>query len=269
VTANLPVTRRRARSVATLVWFLAPLVPVLAWSFADRWSAPALLPQELGLRGWQTHLVDGAGAAAARSAALGLAVALVAVALGAMAGRALAWRSGRGTTLAAVILVLPVAVPPFTISLGLEVLVLRLRVPSPIALVLMLTVLALPYPTLILRAAYAALEPDLEAQARALGASRARAFRTVTVPALRTPLLAAAVAAFLVGWSDYVITVVVGGGSLLTMPMLLASALSGTGNEPATAVLAVLTLAPVVVSMAVAQALRGRGFARRRAGRGE
>ncbi|MFV0458324.1 MAG: ABC transporter permease [Actinomycetales bacterium] len=95
-----------------------------------------------------------------------------------------------------------------------------------------------------MRAGYADIDPEAEYQARSLGARPLRAFLTATVPALRPSLLAATIISFLVGWSDYVITVVVGGGHLMTVPMLLAAAMSGAGNESAVAAMALALLAP-------------------------
>ncbi len=236
-----------ASRVTILLWLLVPLTPLVIWAIATQWSWPGLLPQQLGLRGWRTAADQDLPAALTRSFVIGTATAATAVPLGALAGRALAWRPRRITSLAALVLVLPVAIPPFTIAIGLETMVLRLRLPAVLALVLILAVLALPYTTYVMRAGYAALDPDLERQARTLGAGPMRAFATVTAPALRNPLLATASIAFLVGWSDYIITVVVGGGRLVTVPMLLAAAMSGSGNEPLVAAVALTALAPVVL----------------------
>ncbi|MGB5952555.1 MAG: hypothetical protein WBG57_08605, partial [Ornithinimicrobium sp.] len=48
-------------------WFAVPLVPVALWAFADRWTFPALLPQDWGLRGWREAQQAGVPAAFARS----------------------------------------------------------------------------------------------------------------------------------------------------------------------------------------------------------
>lgn len=242
-----------------MVWLLLPLAPLILWSIAARWAAPALLPQTYGFAGWQGVWASGAAPALARSAGIGIVVSCVATVVGAAAGRALAWRAGRGTSAAALVLLLPVLVPPFTIAMGLEVQVLRLRIPPVVALAVVLVVLALPYTAYIMRAAYAALDPDLEHQARTLGATRRAAFYTVTVPALRPALVASAGVAFLVGWSDYIVTVVVGGGTVVTLPMLLASALSGSGNEQQAAALALLAVVPILVIGAISLVLRHTG----------
>lgn len=242
------------------VWFTLPLIPIALWAFAEQWSWPGVLPQQWGLSGWREANAAGLPAALARSTLLGLAVAAVATPLGALAGRALGWRLSRHAGAAALVLLTPIAIPPFAVATGLDTLVLRAHIPGPVAVVLVLSVLALPYTTYILRAAHAATDPDLESQARMLGATPGHVLRAVTVPALAPALLTAAAMAFLVGWSDYIVTLVLGGGRLVTAPMLLAASASGTGNEPLVGAIAAASVLPLLAVVAAGVlARRGRG----------
>ncbi len=241
-----------------LLWFVVPLVPVIAWAFANQWSFPAVLPQQWGLRGWAEAGEAGVMSALGRSILLGVVVALLSVVLGAAAGRALAWRRTRWNGPLALSLLAPVALPPFALAMGLDVLLLRLQVPSLVALIGLLTVFALPYTTYTMRAAYTALDRGLEEQARLLGASPATAFFRVTLPALGPAIAAAAFLAFLVGWSDYVVTVVISGGQFTTVPLLIGSAASRAGNEPSLAVLSLLSLSIPLATLLLAGTIQRR-----------
>jgi putative spermidine/putrescine transport system permease protein len=68
--------------------------------------------------------------------------------------------------------------------------------------------------------------------------------------------------AFLIGWSDYVVTLVLGAGQLVTLPLLLGASASGSGNDPTTAALSLLAVAPPLALLVVAT-----GLSRRRARR--
>ncbi len=254
--------RSRALAAAAvtvlMIWFAVPLTPVLLWAFADRWSFPSVLPDAWGLRGWREAGDAGVLGALARSTVLGVIVAILAVALGAAAGRALAWAPSRWNSLLALTLLAPVALPPFALAMGLDVLLLRLRVPPLVALVALLTVFALPYTTYTMRAAYTALDRGLEDQARLLGATPAQAFVRVTLPALAPAVAAAAFLAFLIGWSDYVVTVVISGGQFTTLPLLIGSAASRTGNESLLAALSLLSLALPLATLLLAGAITRR-----------
>ncbi|MCV2490127.1 ABC transporter permease subunit [Geodermatophilus sp. YIM 151500] len=253
----------RAASVAgravLVVWLVLPVVPLLLWAFADRWAFPALLPQAWGTRGLREALARDAGAAFGRSTLLGLAVAVLATPLGAMAGRALASRLVPASTAVLAVVLSPLVLPPFAVALGLDVLLLRLRVPAAAGVLVLLVVAALPYTVIVMRAAYAAHDRGFEDEARTLGASPWQAVRSVQLPMLAPALAGAAFLAFLVGWSDYIVTVLVGGGQLTTLPVLVASAAAATGNDAQVAVVSLASILPPVALLAAAGVLGRRG----------
>lgn len=248
--------------LATVSWLVLPLAPLLLWAVASRWSGSATVPQDWGLRGWLAAHDAGLVPALVRSTVLGLTVAAIATPLGAMAGRALGWRELRHPGPVALVLIAPVVLPPFAVSMGLDVLLLRVGIPEPVAVVLLLVVFALPYTSYTMRAAYTAVDPELEEQARTLGASPRQARRRATLPAVRGGLATAAGLAFLVGWSDYVVTLLIGGGRLVTAPILIGSVAAGAGNEATVAALSLSSVVPLVVVLGLALLL-----ARRRPGR--
>ncbi|WP_052091423.1 ABC transporter permease [Modestobacter caceresii] len=240
-------------------WFVLPLVPLALWGLADRWSAPAVLPQEWGLSGVAEAAEQGAGSGVVGSLALGGLVAMLATPLGALAGRALASRHLPASVLVGAVLLSPLVVPPFVVAMGFDVLLLRLAVPAWAGVVLLLTVAALPYTTYVMRTAYGGYDQGFDDEARTLGASPRQVVRLVQVPVLTPALAAAAFLAFLVGWSDYVVTVLVGGGRLVTLPLLVASATSAVGNEAQVAALSLLAVLPPLALLLIVAAIGRRG----------
>jgi putative spermidine/putrescine transport system permease protein len=258
--------RRLAAGAGLLLlaaWFVLPLVPLALWGVADRWSAPAALPQEWGLSGVAAAEAQGAWPALLRSLGLGGLVALLATPLGALAGRALASRHLPAPVVVGAVLLSPLVVPPFVVAMGFDVLLLRLGIPAGVGMVLLLTVAALPYTSYVMRVAYGGYDQSFDDEARTLGASPRQVVRLVQFPLLAPALAAAAFLAFLVGWSDYVVTVLVGGGRLVTLPLLVASATSAVGNEAQVAALSLLaTLPPMALLLTVAAIGRGTGAIR-------
>ena len=110
-----------------------------------------------------------------------------------------------------------------------------------------------PYTTYTMRVTYGGYDTAFEDEARTLGASP----RTIRWKVFVPLLAGAAFLAFLVGWSDYIVTLLVGGGQLVTSPLLIASTASGTGHEAAVAALSLSSLLPPLVLLA-AVALIGR-----------
>ncbi len=252
---------RPARTVPValaLLWLVVPLLPVLLWTAAERWTFPDVLPREWGVTGWRDAAEAGLPRALLRSLGLGLAVAAVATPLGVMTGRVLGWRLTRRPRLVVGLLLVPLVLPPFAVAMGLDVVLIRIGLPELLSVVLLLAVVAIPYTAYTSATGFARTSPELEAQARALGATARQARLRVVLPAMRGSILVAALLAFLVGWSDYVVTLLVGGGQLVTAPVLLGSAASGSGNDAMVSAMALATLLPPVVLVTVAAGLRRR-----------
>lgn len=270
-TSALTVSRgggRVARVIATaalVVWFALPFLPLVLWAGADAWSFPSPVPTAWGARGVDGALGFGAAPAMATSLVLSLAVAAIATPLGALAARALTLGVVPFPRTVAVILLSPVALPPIAAVLGVNVVLLRSYVPPVLGTVLVLVVLALPYTAFVMRTAYGAYDIRYEENARLLGAGRAQTFLCVQLPLLAPALARAAFLAFLVAWSDYLVTVIVGGGALVTLPVVVAGAASAVGNDAAVAVMSLAAILPPL-ALLVATLWLGRRPARRSGG---
>lgn len=234
----------RGSQVSLGVWFVLPLVPILLWAGARTWTYPQVLPQEWGITGVGEAIADGAASAFASSLTLGLVTAALATPAGAMAAYALTFERVRHERRISLLLLAPVFVPPFVIVMGANVALLRLHVPSPVGLALVLMVTAIPYTTFVMRSAFASYDTGIEEDARTLGASPRHVLLRIRIPMLSGAITASAFLAFLVGWSDYVITLLIGGGQFVTVPIRVAAAASGTGNEALVAALSVAAAAP-------------------------
>jgi putative spermidine/putrescine transport system permease protein len=262
------VETRRARYVRAIslvvlgAWWLVPLLPIVLWSVADRWPYPALLPTQWGLSGWGSARRQDAAEATLRSMALATAVAVIATPLGAAAGRALALHRVRFSRAVTVALVVPVAVPPFAVVLGLSTLSLRWGIPSGVALVVVLVAAAVPYTTFVMRATYAGYDLGYEEGARTLGAGPGTVLLRVHLPLVAPALAVSAFLAFLVAWSDYVVTLILGGGAIVTLPQLVGAAAAGSGNDAAVAALSVLTVLPPMLLLAAVSRRSGTGSRR-------
>jgi len=265
-TATPAIQVRGATSVVLRSLFAALLVgPVLAlvlYAFSTRWFFPQLLPAE-----WTAEpLLRQLGSPRTREA-LGASLltagvtTVLALLLGLPAARALGLRRFRGRSLVLLVLFLPSVVPPVAIGMGLNVLFLRLGLAGDVAgVVLVHLVPVLPYAIFALLGVFARYDESYELQARTLGASPAQVWLQVTLPLIGPGVAVAALFAFLVSWSQYILTLLIGGGRVLTLPVLLFAAVSG-GNPTSIAGLALLFAAPPVLAIALAARALGAGAA--------
>ncbi len=135
--------------------------------------------------------------------------------------------------------------------MGLNTVFLRLGLSgSSPGVMLVHLVPALPYAVLAVSAAAAGDDGRRERVARTLGASPASAFLGVTLPALAPGIATGFAFAFLVSWSQYGLTLLVGGGRVVTLPLILTQFLSA-GRKDLAAVAAILTVLPGIAVLAL------------------
>jgi putative spermidine/putrescine transport system permease protein len=234
-----------------ILTLLLPFAPLVVWSFSGRWLFPALLPTEWGVRGWAYLLAPGTrvGEAFANSLLIALAVTAISVAIGLPAGRALGLHHFRGKTVIEFLVLAPTLVPVIAVAMGLHITFIRFGLADTlIGVVLVHLVPVLPYVTLTLSGIFANFNVDFEAQARTLGANEWRVWWHVTLPAIFPGVMAAALFAFIISWSQYLLTLLIGGGAVPTLPVLLLVFVN-SGDYAVASALSLVFIAPAVVAL--------------------
>jgi putative spermidine/putrescine transport system permease protein len=244
---------------ATAGLALIPIALLALWSFARGWYWPLLFPPNYSLRAWEYLISPTAGVIDALSMSIFISLTVTALALvvALPAARALALREFRGKRVVLFILLLPVFAPSISSAMGVHALFLRYGLEDTVfGVILGHLIPTVPYCTLMLAGSLANFDQDWEAQARTLGASPLAVWRYVTLPAIAPGLAVAAVFAFLISWSQYLTTLLIGGGRIMTLPLMLVAFQRG-GDEAVTAAISLVFLAPAVVVFAtVARVLK-------------
>ena len=239
---------RRTVAASMLVLLVLPIGSLALFSLTRGYFYPQLVPREWSLRPWQLLLKPGSEVwgAVTTTLLLGLAVTAVALVVAVPAGRTLGRNTFRGKRLVELFLLAPLLAPPIVVAMGLDFAFLRLQLTNSFwGVVLVHLVPTVPYAVFIMSGVFANYDPAGEGQARTLGATRWRAFRHVTLPAIAPGLVVAGVLVLIVSWSQYVLTLLVGGGQVVTLSVLLFATSTG-GDTALTSALALVTIAPVL-----------------------
>lgn len=246
------------------VAILAPLLPLLIWPFAQGWFFPDLLPTTWTLRTWSYLVSPSArlGEALVNSVGIAAGVVALAVAVGLPAARVLALHRFRGRTLVEWLFLAPLIVPGLVVAMGIHILFIRYGLADThLGVILVHLIPALPYFVLVMGSVFANYSTELEQTAATLGAGPLRIFWHVTLPAIAPGLMVAILFTFLVSWSQYITTVLIGGGKVITLPMLLFPFISAA-NHPQAAAISLVFLAPAFVVLAfTARTLAGKSTA--------
>lgn len=241
------MTQHVVRFIIILILFM-PIIVFVLNGFSTRYFYPALLPKNWTIVPLLRQLGDARTLRAlGYSVQIGVVVSLLSLLVGYPAARTLGTRSFRGKSVVYMLLFLPTVVPPVATGIGLNILFLRLGLAGTIlgvALVHLIPVL--PYVVFTLAGVFAQYDPHYEYQAQVLGADRVRVFWRVTLPLILPGMVVATLFAFLISWSQYLLTFLIGGGRVITLPILLFSAVSG-GNPTTIAVLSLIFVAPLIL----------------------
>ena len=239
------------RKLITWILLIMPLVVLGLFALSIQWFYPQPFPVNWTTQAFSRLLNDSRTIKAIfDSIFLALVVSFFSLVIAYPAARVIGLRSFPGKQWIWLIIFLPTVIPPLAIGMGLSILALQTGLAgSYIGIILAHIIPTLPYTVLTLAGVFSRYDENFEYQALALGAGPARTFFTVTLRLLAPGLAVAGLFAFLISWSQYLLTLLVGGGRILTLPILLFSTVSG-GNPTTISALSLLFLAPPVFVIA-------------------
>lgn len=230
---------------------IAPLLLFIVYAFSNRWFFPKTLPMEWSVVHFERAINDSRTVSGiSQGIIIASSTSIFSLVLGFPAARVLGLRKFKGRQLAWILLFLPTIVPPLAIGMGLNILFLKLGLAGTLVGVVLAHIIpALPYTIFTLAGAFARYDENYEHQALALGANRVQIFFNITLRLMTPSLIVAALFAFLISWSQYLLTLLIGAGKIITLPILLFAAASG-GNPSTIAIKSLLFVLPPVLIIA-------------------
>ena len=253
------IDRRRRRrtslivSVLIVIAILTPLLPLVIWSVAYRWYFPDLLPAQSSLRAWR-YLFSGnakTGQGLLQGTLIAISTTALSLLVGVPAGRALGLHEFKGKKWVHFFILAPTIVPSIAVVMGIHILFIKLRLTGTlIGVILVHLIPTMPYVTMVMSSVFANYQPEYEEQARTLGARWWHIGWHITLPAILPGLVVGGMFAFIISWEQYLLTVLIGSGQVITLPVLLFS-FAGSGNKSVTAALCLLFVAPSLLILLV------------------
>ena len=147
----------------------------------------------------------------------------------------------------------PIMVPVILIAIGVFFLYARLGLNNSIlGLVLAHSMLALPFVLITVSAGLKTYDMNQELVARSLGASRLKAFLTVTLPQIRFSIISGALLAFLTSLDEVVVALFISGGENATLTRRMFNALRDE-IDPTIASISTLLIAVSCLLLVLAQ----------------
>ena len=233
-----------------VITIIAPVIIMPVWSFAGRWVWPSLFPEAFSMKGMEELFGRHSEVLQVlfSSISLSLIVAVLAAAIGAMTARALVFYDFKGKELVAFSTMLPIIVPGTAFAMGVHVVFIYLGLADTfVGVILVHLVFALPYTVNIMTDVTHMVGKKLEIQAQVLGASAGRSFLHVTLPLLMPGILSSISMAYIISFSQYFITLMIGGGRVRTLSVVMVPFIQGGDRTIAFAYASLFVFSTVAV----------------------
>ncbi len=245
-----------------LAFLVLPILAVVPASFNQ--SSFIKIPPTAWSTRWYDALLRDAGwtSAIITSVEIAFLATLIAVVIGTAAALGLERLAPRWRNLLTGLVLAPMIVPVIMIAIALYYAMRRMGLHGTIvALALGHAMLCLPFVVLNVGVSLARLDPSLLRAAEGLGATPARVFRTVTLPAIRPGLAAGAAFAFITSFDEVVLSIFLASAGTKTLPVKLWEQIRVEFTPVAAAGSAVILLVTVLLFL-VLQAIAARSTRR-------
>ncbi len=203
---------------------IVALLVLTVWSFAGRWPWPGLLPKGFTLRGMEELFSKSSDilSVIASSVLLSLTVAFLATVIATMTARALVFYDFKGKELVSFATILPIIIPGTAFAMGVHVVFIYMGLADTfIGVVLVHLIYALPYTVNIMIDVTAITGNGLEIQSQVLGISPFRSFYHITLPLIMPGIISSVSMAYIISFSQYFITLMIGGGNVKTLSIVM------------------------------------------------
>lgn len=231
--------------ITTVLAIILPLFSIFIWSFTERWAWPDLLPQVFSTRALR-EIMDKPEELVKMfmsSIFISTVVGVLSVAIGLMTSRALVFYDFKGRKFVHFLTILPFMVPATVFAMGVQMTFIKLGINNTVfGVIVSHLICSLPYAVRLIMDGLSALGPKLEEQARVLGAGPIKAFFSTTFPLMTPIMLSSMSMAYIVSFSQYFLTLLIGGGRVKTFTVVMVPFLTG-GDRSIACVYSVLFLA--------------------------
>ncbi len=205
-----------------IVILISPILILVIWGFTSSWMYPNLLPNNYSLRALEyitniqnvKVLID--------TLIISFIVVIITIILSLPAAKAIALYEFKGKKIAEMLILSPIIIPTISIAMGIHITFIKLKLANNIIRVIIINLLpCIPYGVRMISDVYKLLGNKFEQQASILGANKFNSFIYVTLPLLMPGILGASSMCFIISFSQYFLTLIIGGGAVTTYPMIM------------------------------------------------
>lgn len=205
-----------------IITLISPILILIIWAFAISWIYPELLPNTYSLRALEYIINIQNVKILLDSLIISFIVVIITIILSLPAAKALALYEFRGKNIFEMIILSPIIIPTISIAMGIHITFIKLGLANNIVGVIIINLLpCIPYGVRMISDVYKLVGNKFEQQASVLGANKFNSFIYITLPLLMPGIIGASSMCFIISFSQYFLTLIIGGGVITTYPMIM------------------------------------------------
>lgn len=205
-----------------LISLICPILVLFIWALTSSWVYPKIIPGEISLRGIEYLFHSENIKVLINSLFISVVVVLLTIIISIPAAKAIALYEFKGKRLFELMILSPIIIPTISIAMGIQLTFLKWKIANTVLGVIIINIIpCLPYGVRIITDVYKVIGNKHEVQASILGASKIDILRYITLPLILPGIIGAASMCFIISFSQYFLTLLIGGGSVITYPLIM------------------------------------------------
>lgn len=205
-----------------LLTLILPLGILFIWAITSSWVYPNLIPNEFSLRGFEYILNEENIKVLLNSIFISIVVVIITLIISIPAAKAIALYEFKGKKFFELLILSPIIIPMISVAMGIQLIFIKFGIANTLTGVILINIIpCIPYGVRIIADVYKLIGVKYEIQASMLGAKKIDTLRYVTIPLILPGIIGASSMCFIISFSQYFLTLLIGGGSVITYPLLM------------------------------------------------
>ncbi|MFV0425025.1 MAG: ABC transporter permease [Bacilli bacterium] len=205
-----------------LIGCILPIFIIILFAVSDKWIFPNIIPESFTLKHLRYVVDSNSIRIIGTSIILGIMTGIFSLFIGIPTAKALVHYDFKHKNLVMLFILLPLIVPPFTIISVAHTNIIKVGLDGTLLGVCLIhSFFSIPYVVRILIDYFSIAGSRYEESAKCLGANRFQTIKYITLPIIKQGLLVSFFLSFTISISQYITTLIIGGGKVVTLSTLL------------------------------------------------
>ncbi len=205
-----------------LISIITPIFILGVWCFTNSWTYPDLLPKTYSIRGFEYILNTSNLEILINSILISLVIVFITIIISIPSAKAIAIYDFKGKRLFELLILSPIIIPMVSVAMGIHITFIRMKIANTLVGLIIINIIpCIPYAVRIIGDVYKLVGDKLEIQGQLLGANKFNVFRYITLPLILPGIIGASSMCFIISFSQYFLTMLIGGGNIITYPMIM------------------------------------------------